>query len=107
MSLDRTLLVNLILATVLAGCAVGPDFQRPAPPKVTRYTPEVQSAESSATTGSSQRLVEGMDIPGQWWALFHSSSLNALIERALKANPDLPSERCFPTFRFISGGPED
>jgi NodT family efflux transporter outer membrane factor (OMF) lipoprotein len=89
MSLDRTLLAALSLATVLTGCAVGPDFQRPAPPKVTRYTPEVQSAESNAITGSSQRLVEGGDIPGQWWALFHSPSLNALIERALKANPDL------------------
>jgi NodT family efflux transporter outer membrane factor (OMF) lipoprotein len=30
-----------------------------------------------------------MDIPGQWWTLFHSVQLNALIERALAANPSL------------------
>jgi NodT family efflux transporter outer membrane factor (OMF) lipoprotein len=33
--------------------------------------------------------VEGRDIPGEWWALFHSKPLNDLIERSLKANPDL------------------
>ena len=30
-----------------------------------------------------------MDIPGQWWTLFHSKPLNDLIDQALKANPDL------------------
>jgi NodT family efflux transporter outer membrane factor (OMF) lipoprotein len=30
-----------------------------------------------------------MDIPGQWWTLFQSAELNALIERALKNSPTL------------------
>ena len=30
-----------------------------------------------------------MDIPGEWWMLFHSKALNALIGQAIKANPDL------------------
>jgi NodT family efflux transporter outer membrane factor (OMF) lipoprotein len=30
-----------------------------------------------------------MDIPGQWWTLFQSAQLNALIERALKNSPTL------------------
>ena len=34
-----------------------------------------------------QHLIEGMDIPAQWWNLFHSQPLNDLIEQALKANP--------------------
>lgn len=29
------------------------------------------------------------DIPGQWWGLFRSNELNALITQALKANPDV------------------
>jgi len=33
--------------------------------------------------------VQDMDIPGQWWTLFHSKPLNRVIEQALKANPDL------------------
>lgn len=41
--------------------------------------------------GESQTFVPGRDIPGDWWAVFHSKPLDDLIERALKANPDLKS----------------
>ena len=34
-----------------------------------------------------QRLVGGRDIPFEWWELFKSPALNALVERAFKANP--------------------
>ena len=34
-------------------------------------------------------MVDGKDIPGEWWDLFHSKPLDDLIERSLKANPDL------------------
>jgi NodT family efflux transporter outer membrane factor (OMF) lipoprotein len=64
-----------IATTALLGsaCAVGPDFERPAAPDVGGYT--------SAP----------LDIPGQWWTLFHSEALNTLIEEALKNNPTLPA----------------
>jgi NodT family efflux transporter outer membrane factor (OMF) lipoprotein len=39
--------------------------------------------------GHAQRFVEGLDIPGQWWTLFQSAQLNALIERGLKNSPTL------------------
>jgi NodT family efflux transporter outer membrane factor (OMF) lipoprotein len=39
--------------------------------------------------GEAQRFVDGLDIPGQWWTLFKSAELNALIERALANNPTL------------------
>jgi NodT family efflux transporter outer membrane factor (OMF) lipoprotein len=34
-------------------------------------------------------LVEGLDISGQWWELFHSKPLSTLIERSLTNNPSL------------------
>lgn len=37
--------------------------------------------------------MEGRDIPAQWWELFHSPALNQLVERALKANPNLQAAR--------------
>jgi NodT family efflux transporter outer membrane factor (OMF) lipoprotein len=81
------------LALLLAaGCAVGPNFERPAPPKVTGYTANPITTTSTAphvAGGEEQRFVEGLDIPGDWWALFHSKPLNALIERSLTNNPDL------------------
>ncbi|HVJ52561.1 MAG TPA: efflux transporter outer membrane subunit [Aliidongia sp.] len=75
----------------LAGCAVGPDFEKPAVPEGAGYTAEpiAATAGTDAQGGAAQRFVDGMDIPGQWWTLFHSEPLNALIERSLKANPDL------------------
>src|ERR1700756_2794433 len=84
--------VGLTAAAFLAGCAVGPDFERPAPPDATRYTRESLppgSASAPVPGGQAQKFIRDMDIPSQWWALFHSRELNALIERAIKANPGL------------------
>jgi NodT family efflux transporter outer membrane factor (OMF) lipoprotein len=90
--------LNLFIAiTVLmltAGCAVGPNFKRPGPPKNGGYTSAplpTTSSTSNVAGGEAQKFVEGRDIPGEWWTLFHSKPLNDLIERSLKANPDLKS----------------
>jgi len=85
-------IAGALLTALLAGCTVGPDFVRPAAPEVTSYTPDklpAQTAASKVAGGEAQHFVAGQDIPGQWWTLFHSQPLNALIERALKANPSL------------------
>ncbi len=84
----------LAAAMLLASCAVGPDFLHPAAPEVGRYTKEPLRTNTSATdspTGQSQRFVQGRDIPQEWWRLFRSPALNALVERALKNNPSLQS----------------
>jgi NodT family efflux transporter outer membrane factor (OMF) lipoprotein len=77
-----------------AGCVVGPNFKKPAAPQAPAYTPappEATSATPNVTGGNSQTFVAGRDIPGDWWTLFHSKPLNDLIERSLKANPDVKS----------------
>ncbi len=76
----------------IAGCAVGPNFKKPPAPAVPGYTPAPLSTTSETTNvsgGEVQRFLEGRDIPGEWWTLFHSKPLDDLIERSLKANPDL------------------
>jgi NodT family efflux transporter outer membrane factor (OMF) lipoprotein len=83
-----------LLALVLAGCAVGPDFQRPAAPGVAQYTPGTplaQTASANVPGGASQRIQRGRDIPGDWWRVFRSEPLNRLVAEALKANPDIQS----------------
>lgn len=82
----------LILAGLLAGCAVGPDFKRPAIPDVTDYTATPLPAHTtSAPTalGESQRLVEGESVNPQWWQELGSVRLDALIAEALQASPTL------------------
>ncbi|SEN26483.1 efflux transporter, outer membrane factor (OMF) lipoprotein, NodT family [Pseudomonas sp. ok272] len=76
----------------LAGCTVGPDFVRPDVATNADYSREQLTTTAQADIaagGAAQRLVAGMDIPGQWWTLFRSPSLNALVEEALRANPDV------------------
>jgi NodT family efflux transporter outer membrane factor (OMF) lipoprotein len=82
------------ITALLGACAVGPDFERPASPDVDRYTPEPlaqQTSSADVAGGAAQRFVQGLDIPRQWWSLFHSPPLNALVEQALKNNPSLPA----------------
>jgi NodT family efflux transporter outer membrane factor (OMF) lipoprotein len=80
------------LISSLAGCAVGPDFERPPPPNVSDYTPGRTSSRTVSTSGpagAAQRFLRGSDIPGTWWTLFHSRPLRSLIEEALRNNHDL------------------
>ena len=77
---------------LLASCAVGPDFRKPAAPEVSDYTAQPLSATVTATNvpgGNAQRFVKGDDISGQWWTLFQSTALNELIDRSLTNNADL------------------
>jgi NodT family efflux transporter outer membrane factor (OMF) lipoprotein len=95
MTARRSGAASLVVAlSLVSGCAVGPDFERPAAPDVDGYTSAPlaqQTASAEVAGGAAQRLMQGLDIPGQWWTLFHSAALNALIEQALRNNPTLPA----------------
>ena len=85
-------LAVLLMPLFVAGCMVGPDFKQPPAPPVDRY-----AASASATTanagGDAQRFVTDMQLPAQWWTLFHSPALNELITQALASNPGMQSAR--------------
>jgi NodT family efflux transporter outer membrane factor (OMF) lipoprotein len=91
-SLRFPLSAGVATACLLSAC-VGPDFAAPAAPEVSGYTqagtvPD-DTAKADVGGGEAQHLAAGKDIPGQWWTLFHSQPLNALIDRSLKANADI------------------
>jgi NodT family efflux transporter outer membrane factor (OMF) lipoprotein len=80
------------IALVLTGCAVGPDFKKPVAPPVSSYTREPLSgvtANADIPSGGAQNFIAGEGISAQWWALFQSPQLNALIEQAIKNSPTL------------------
>ena len=90
--LHSLLFIATLALLLVAGCAVGPDFKRPAAPDVSDYTASPLSTTVATTNiagGEAQSFAEGSDITGDWWALFHSKQLNELIERSLTNNPDL------------------
>ncbi|MCG5261545.1 ABC transporter permease [Cupriavidus gilardii] len=83
-------------AALLAGCAVGPDFVAPPAPDSARYgAAPLPSATTSAPTsvsmrhGQAQHLVDGADVPAQWWSLFGSAALDSAIRTALANSPTL------------------
>jgi NodT family efflux transporter outer membrane factor (OMF) lipoprotein len=84
----------LFAVAVLTGCAVGTDFKRPDAPKMEKYSAaNLPSATVVAPVplGEAQHFNAAADIPHDWWTLFQSPQLNALIERAIKNNPNIES----------------
>jgi NodT family efflux transporter outer membrane factor (OMF) lipoprotein len=84
---SRSVTACALVGFLAAGCAVGPDFKIPIAPQIP-LTPKPLKAPGLAG-GETQRFAHGIDMPGAWWMLFRSRSLNNLIERALRDNYDL------------------
>jgi NodT family efflux transporter outer membrane factor (OMF) lipoprotein len=84
---------SAVLATTVAlssSCAVGPRYHRPEAPPNAGYAPAPlpeSSASAPVQGGDAQRLAGDRDIPFEWWKLFGSAPLDALVAQAFQANP--------------------
>jgi NodT family efflux transporter outer membrane factor (OMF) lipoprotein len=76
----------LSLTTVLAGCKVGPNFERPDPPTTARYTAQKLQVESSSLD---QQIALGASLDREWWHLFQSDAIDTVVKRALEGNRTL------------------
>lgn len=75
---------------LLAGCAVGPDYARPAGALPLSYTPASATlAPARDGAASTQVLVAVETVPANWWQLFHSPALDALVAASLLNNPSV------------------
>ena len=82
----------VIAAVAVAGCAVGPNFHKPAAPAGAGYSTQPLPETTASTNlpgGDAQRLVMGRDLPFEWWQTFESPALNSLVEQAFRANPSI------------------
>ena len=97
MSAIRPLIRTSLLVTSVAlasSCAVGPRYHKPEAPANAGYAPTPLPESSAAAPvhgGEAQRLINDRDIPFEWWQLFQSPALNALVAQAFKANPTIPA----------------
>jgi len=71
------------LAAALAGCAVGPDFHRPA-----AVAPSAYSAAGTAAAAGDPLLAQAVD-PTAWWHALQDPLLDKLVDQALRDNPTL------------------
>ncbi|HWP14920.1 MAG TPA: RND transporter, partial [Xanthobacteraceae bacterium] len=79
----RAAALGIVALTMLASCAVGPDFQVPVPPALKGFLPGSRESVAGSTT------VRGADISARWWEVFRSRSLNRLIQDGIDNNQDL------------------
>ena len=79
------------MMTGLCACTVGPDFHAPAPPATDHYVAgaPIDSVGASDAGAPIQTLILDQDIPAQWWSLFHSPQLDALVRTALHDSPTI------------------
>jgi NodT family efflux transporter outer membrane factor (OMF) lipoprotein len=87
-SLQRGALLYAIVA-MLGGCAVGPDFVRPAPPDADRYTREPLAKATVAADGQAQHFTPDALLMADWWRIFRCPQLDAVIRQAIANNPTL------------------
>ena len=72
----------------LVGCAAGPDFHHPDAPAVTHYLEGTDPAATASARGTGQRFAAGR-VAADWWRLFGSDRLDALIAEAIANNPGI------------------
>jgi NodT family efflux transporter outer membrane factor (OMF) lipoprotein len=69
-----------LIAALLAGCAVGPDYHRPSTDVPPAWRPEAPWQEAAPKDGA---------LKGNWWELFQDPLLNPLVEQAMTGNQNL------------------
>jgi NodT family efflux transporter outer membrane factor (OMF) lipoprotein len=80
------------LALALAGCTVGPNFERPAaPPTTAGYrAPDDATVPNPATPNpAAPQPTLGAAPTRAWWKAFASPALDTLVDRAIANNPSL------------------
>ncbi|MGD9591141.1 MAG: efflux transporter outer membrane subunit [Candidatus Berkiella sp.] len=82
----------LLLSTMSGGCTVGPRYQRPPLPPTNHYTQAPisdKTVSSKSVAGNAQTFYLASTIPANWWELFHSPSINRLINKGFLHSPNI------------------
>jgi NodT family efflux transporter outer membrane factor (OMF) lipoprotein len=79
----KRLLMLLVTALLTACAAVGPNYERPAD------SAAGSQAANGPFLGATNAAYEPEPVPQDWWRLYESPTLDALVHEALAANTDL------------------
>ncbi len=91
-------------AALLCACTVGPNFQRPAAPATPGYLPSGEARPVGTAAAAAQQhapaaaqyrqqILLGGPAASDWWTLFRSPQLDALIQRAVADNRNLAAAK--------------
>ena len=82
----------ILSAAILGGCALGPDFHRPAPPSEARVL-RAAPPKAMPADGRTQRFDRQTAVAPDWWKQFHCAALDALVREGLANSPGLKAVR--------------
>lgn len=82
-------LTTASLACALAACSFGPSGTPPAMPQPAHYGALAQPGATANAQGASQRFDVGAKPVPEWWRLYRSDALNALVDEGLRNSPNL------------------
>lgn len=68
-----------VMATMLAGCQIWPDYMRPKVSVPAQYSEQVKGQADQASS----------QIASDWWKLYQDQTLNDLVDKALQNNTDI------------------
>lgn len=74
---------------ILSACTVGPDFARPKPPATDQYNRGQDPADTVVAAGQAQHFERGVGPIANWWSLFKSKQLDAVVAEGLANNPSM------------------
>ncbi|HYA86584.1 MAG TPA: efflux transporter outer membrane subunit [Nitrospirota bacterium] len=77
------------LLCCIYSCAVGPNFERPKPPAIESYTTGATTTTTISADGKTQHFEQGAKLVSDWWRLFNSPKLDAVVKDALANNQNL------------------
>lgn len=72
----------MVVALLLAGCAVGPDYQRPTMAMPTHF---------KEAKGWQQATPQDEQSKGDWWSVYHDATLDSLLRQVSISNQNVAS----------------
>ena len=94
--MSRRALHIIACCLALGGCTVGPNYRRPSVDMQHKFAATEAGSSSaigtpSQSTSRPSTVQQGGYLPQQWWTTLGDSTLDTLIDRAIRSNLDLRS----------------
>jgi NodT family efflux transporter outer membrane factor (OMF) lipoprotein len=85
----KTSVLAVATALALTACSFGPSGEPPAMPSPEHYGAQAQPSKTVAAGGVAQEFDIGATSVPQWWRLYRSDALDALVDEGLRNSPAL------------------
>ena len=85
----KTTALAVFAALAASACALAPSGTPPAMPSPAHYGAQPQPEQTATAGGTAQHFDVGATTIPQWWKLYRSDALDALVDEGLRNNPTL------------------